>query len=91
MDGGYGPKGKDTLRTVLREGLAGLGRHRQTRIIETRCMGVCPKKSVTVLNPAQPGRLLIIPRGTSAKDALASFVATETEFQTDPNPTAMVD
>jgi predicted metal-binding protein len=74
MDGGYGPKGKDTLKSALRSGLAERGQRRQVRVIETRCMGVCPKKAVTALNAEDPGTILTIPRKTDADAALARLM-----------------
>jgi predicted metal-binding protein len=74
MDGGYGPKGKDRLKTALRSGLAERGRLRQVQVIETRCMGVCPRKAVTALNAEDPETILTIPRKTDAGDALARLM-----------------
>ena len=71
MDGGYGPKGNDTLRSALRTELSSKGLRRQVRIIETRCMGICPKKAVTALNAANPDTVLTVPRNTHPEDALA--------------------
>ena len=71
MDGGYGPKGRDTLRDALRSELLAKGLRRQVQIIETRCLGVCPKKAVTALNPSQLSTILTVPRKTPAGEALA--------------------
>ena len=71
MDGGYGPKGNDTLRSALRTELSSKGLRRQVRIIETRCLGVCPKRAVTALNAAKPDTVLTLPRKTHPADALA--------------------
>ncbi len=71
MDGGYGPKGSDTLRSALRTELSAKGFRRQVRIIETRCLGVCPKRAVTALNATKPEKLLTVPRKTHPADALA--------------------
>jgi predicted metal-binding protein len=74
MDGGYGPKGNGTLKTALRSKLKERGQLRQVRIIETRCMGVCPKKAVTVLNADKPGSILTVPRKTGADDVLVHLI-----------------
>jgi predicted metal-binding protein len=74
MDGGYGAKGKDTLRSALRTTLAETGQRRQVRIIETKCMGICPKKAVTALNAEKPGRILVVPKGTGTDDVLAALI-----------------
>jgi (2Fe-2S) ferredoxin len=74
MKGGYGPKGKDTLKSALRSELAERGQRRQVRVVETRCMGVCPKKAVTVLNADRPGTIFTVPRKTDADAVLASLM-----------------
>lgn len=80
MDGGYGPNGKDTLKNALQTELSAKGLRRQVRIIETRCMGVCPKKSVTALNASEPSKILTIPRKTPSKEALALFLSGNREM-----------
>jgi predicted metal-binding protein len=75
MDGGgYGSKGRDTLRTILREAFGENGHRRDVKIIETRCMGICPKKAVTALNASRPGNILTIPKGTAATEAMAQLM-----------------
>jgi predicted metal-binding protein len=74
LDGGYGPTGKEKLRTVLRSALNEKGHRRDVRIVETRCMGICPKKAVTALNASRPARVLTIPTGTTANEAMAQLM-----------------
>lgn len=78
MKGGYGPKGEETLRTVLRDALRVKGHRRDVRIIETRCMGICPKKAVTALNASQPDRILTIPKGAATGEVMVRLMS-ETE------------
>jgi predicted metal-binding protein len=73
LDGGFGATGKDPLRRALREALRQAGRRREVRIIETRCMGICPKRAVTALNAGRPDRLLTVPEGTPIVDVLAAL------------------
>ena len=71
LDGkGYGEKGKESLRTVLRTELRVRGRRREVRIIETSCLGICPRKAVTCINASSPGRILTVPKKTHAGEAL---------------------
>jgi predicted metal-binding protein len=65
MNGGYGPKGKDTLRTALNTALRDAGRRREIHIIETRCMGICPKKATTMLNTSKPHAIMTVHKGTA--------------------------
>jgi predicted metal-binding protein len=74
MDNGYGPNGKATLRTVLREAFHENGHRRDVRIIETRCLGICPKKAVTALNASRPENILTIPKGTAATEAMVQLM-----------------
>jgi predicted metal-binding protein len=71
LNGGYGPKRKDRLRTILRKGLAETGHRRDVRIIETRCMGLCPKNVTTLVITDRPDAIFAIPAGTSQADALS--------------------
>ncbi len=70
LDGGYGADGDETLRTALRAALKKAGRHKEVRIIETRCMGICPKSAVAALNASAPGRIHTIPIGTPIAEVL---------------------
>ena len=74
LDGGFGPKRKETLRTVLRAALKATNRRREVRILETRCMGLCPKQAITALNATHPGNLLTIPEGTPIEQVLMQLV-----------------
>jgi predicted metal-binding protein len=71
LDGGFGPKGHDTLKSALRVALTARGQRREVRIIESRCLGICPKKAVTALNAARPGRILIVRNKTKAEEVIA--------------------
>jgi|SRR6185437_6725004 len=71
LDGGFGPKGKDTLRSTMRQALKDGGHRRDIRIIETRCMGLCPKNAVTMIGSGNPGRIYAVPIGTQPEDALS--------------------
>jgi predicted metal-binding protein len=85
IDGGYGAKRENTLKEALCAELQGTGRRREVRVIETRCMGICPKKAVTALNASRPSLILTIPKGTGAAVALAQLTEAErTLFPTEP-------
>ncbi|URW76746.1 (2Fe-2S) ferredoxin domain-containing protein [Sphingomonas donggukensis] len=63
LDGGFGPKGKTSLAKLLRKALRlGKGRKARVGIVETKCLGVCPRKAVVV---ARAGEWLVVPAGTS--------------------------
>jgi predicted metal-binding protein len=71
LDGGFGPKGKAPLAKALRKHL-GLkkGRKAAGGIVEVKCLGVCPRGAVTVVNGAAAREWLLVPEGADL-DAVA--------------------
>jgi hypothetical protein len=49
------------------------GHRRDVRIIETRGMGICPKKAVTAVNASRPGTIFVVPVGTPPAEALKAI------------------
>lgn len=76
LHGGFGPKHRETLRAELRQALRDSGRRRDVKIIETRCLGLCPTHGVTALNASCPGTLHVIPAGASPDAALRTLLDT---------------
>jgi predicted metal-binding protein len=74
LKGGFGEKRKDTLKSQLRQALRDAGRRRDMRVIETSCLGVCPKQAVTALNASHPGTIHIIPAGTDGAAAMRTLL-----------------
>ena len=74
LGGGFGKKGKTSLAKALRQydkrsrGLFGFGKGRKagTGIVETRCLGVCPRGSITALTAGHTREWLLIPAGSDA-------------------------
>ena len=61
LGGGFGPKGKTSLAKALRQDLGvRKGRKGALGIIEVKCLGVCPKGAVTVVNGAKPGEWALV-------------------------------
>ena len=69
-DKGFGPGGEDTLARALKGGLRRAGRRRDVRVVETKCLGICPKRAVTVLLARNPGEVLEVPVGTAVSTVL---------------------
>ncbi|MEG3166013.1 (2Fe-2S) ferredoxin domain-containing protein [Sphingomonas sp. PB2P19] len=65
LDGGFGKGGRTPLAKALRKEL-GLkkGRKATLGVVETKCLGVCPKNAVVVMDAAQPDRWLVVPART---------------------------
>jgi predicted metal-binding protein len=74
LDGGFGPDGEDSLTRELKRGLRATGQRASCRVIETKCLGICPKGAVTVLAGRSPGAILIVPAGTDTLVALARLL-----------------
>ncbi|HWU94641.1 MAG TPA: (2Fe-2S) ferredoxin domain-containing protein [Sphingomonas sp.] len=64
LDGGFGPRGRQSLAKALRKHL-GLkkGRKAEAGIVEVKCMGVCPRGAVTVIDAGGPKEWLLVPKG----------------------------
>ncbi len=71
LDGGFGKHGKHRLAKALKTYL-GIKRFRKARlgVLEVKCLGVCPRGAVTVVNAADPTRWRLVPRGADL-EALA--------------------
>ncbi|MCW3835605.1 (2Fe-2S) ferredoxin domain-containing protein [Sphingomonas canadensis] len=77
LDGGFGPRGRQPLAKALRKHLRlKKGRKARAGIVEVKCLGVCPKGAVTVLNGAASREWLIVPAGM-ALDAVAAELGLE--------------
>jgi predicted metal-binding protein len=71
LDGGFGPKGKQSLGKALREHLhLKKGRKSAAGVVDVKCLGVCPRGAVTVVNGAASREWLIVPAGADL-DAVA--------------------
>ena len=47
------------------------GRRASVGVVETKCLGVCPKRGVVVIDTARPGRWEIVAPNTPADEVLA--------------------
>ncbi len=71
LHGGFGPAGDDTLARALKMELRQSGRRGSVRVMETKCLGLCPKNAVAVLPASAPGAMFTVPKATPAADLLA--------------------
>lgn len=71
LGGGFGEKRETSLVKLLRT--LGGGRKRKSAfgVIETKCLGVCPKGAVVTVDAAHPGRWQLIEAGTSEAEVVA--------------------
>ncbi len=70
LDGGFGDK-RDTSLVKLLRGLGG-GKKRKAAfgLIETKCLGICPKGAVVTVDAAHPGRWQLIEAGTPEDEVI---------------------
>jgi predicted metal-binding protein len=74
VGGGFGPKGREKLAKALRhEPVFGKGRKAAVGVIEVKCLGLCPKNAVTVVDTRRPGEWLVVPAGGDVADLAARF------------------
>ena len=64
LDGGFGRKGRVSLGKALRKRF-GLkkGRKSPVGLIEVKCLGVCPKGAVTLVDTSRPDTWRLVPAG----------------------------
>lgn len=88
VDGGFGPKGKHSLRQALKAELGG-GKSRKAslKVVEVGCFGVCPKGAVTVACGSRPGELLIVGAGTQIEELAKRVGRQEAPKRRLPAPT----
>jgi len=69
LGGGFGPKGKQPLGKALRKHL-GLkkGRKSGAGVVDVKCLGVCPRGAVTMVNASASREWLIVPEGADLDD-----------------------
>jgi predicted metal-binding protein len=69
LDGGFGPKGRTPLAKALRKQF-GLkkGRKGAAGVVEVKCLGVCPRGAVTVINGAGTREWLLVPTGMDVEE-----------------------
>jgi predicted metal-binding protein len=74
LDGGFGEKRRTPLPKTLRKFL-GLkkGRKATIGIVQTKCLGVCPRGAVTVIDAERPGEWLLVRAGTAMGEVAATL------------------
>jgi predicted metal-binding protein len=72
LGGGFGEKRKQSLAKLLKRAL-GKGRKADIGVTSVKCLGVCPKNAVTVIDTRHPESWLIVPAGTPAGEVVAAL------------------
>lgn len=81
LDGGFGPKGKSSLGKALRKRV-GLkkGRKSPVGLVDVKCLGVCPKGAVTLVDTRHPDVWRLVPAGADM-DELGRDLGLDAEAQ----------
>lgn len=83
IGGGFGTKGRTPLAKLLRKRAGARGRKAAFGVIETKCLKLCPKGAVTLIDTARPDRWHVVKAGTDV-DALLAGLAGEQEGAVTP-------
>ncbi|MFT3811231.1 MAG: hypothetical protein QM698_15065 [Micropepsaceae bacterium] len=71
LRGGFGKKGKRSLRGLLKDVYGDAkGRRAEIGIVEAPCFKLCPKRAVSVALGSRPGVLFEVAEGTSVEDVM---------------------
>jgi hypothetical protein len=69
LGGGFGPGGKQPLGKALAKALhLPKPKLARVRLVETKCLKLCPKGAVAVIDSRNPGSILVIPARTPVRD-----------------------
>ncbi len=80
LRGGFGKKRQTSLHKLLRAAV-GKGRKADIGIVPVKCLGVCPKNAVTMVDSRRPREWTIVPGGTPVEDVIASLAAIPRDFR----------
>jgi predicted metal-binding protein len=70
VDGGFGEKGKTSLAKALKKEF-GKGRRASRGVVEVKCLKVCPKNAVTVIDSRKPHEWMVVRAGTPVAQVAA--------------------
>ncbi len=72
LDGGFGDKRRTSLAKLLRTAFdVKKGRKADRGVVEVKCLGVCPKNAVVMIDGARPGHWMLVPAGTEPREVVA--------------------
>lgn len=71
LGGGFGRKGRQDLVDAVKRHLKESGNRRALRVVETGCLGLCPKGAVAV---ALSDRVLLVGAGTEPEEVVRGCV-----------------
>ena len=74
LEGGFGDKRRTSLAKLLRAAL-GLkkGRKADRGVVEVKCLGVCPKNAVVMIDAAKPDLWMLVPAGADVGEIVTTL------------------
>ena len=72
LGGGFGDKGREPLAKALRKVL-GKGRKAPIGVVPVKCLGICPKGAVTIVDTRRPQEWMIVRAGTPVEHIAATL------------------
>jgi len=70
IGGGFGKDGRKPLSKLLCKRAEGKGRKAGFGVLSTKCLKICPKRAVTVVNGTRPRDWLIVPAGAAVTEVV---------------------
>ncbi len=75
---GFGPDGKTSLSRLLRKRAGGgKGRKAALGVVSTKCLKICPKGAVTIVDGARPRDWMVVQAGTPIEQVEARLGLSE--------------
>lgn len=72
--GGFGPKGKTPLAKALKKAMGGKkGRKASVGVVEVKCLGVCPRHAVTMVDARNSREWLLVRPGSDPGELLEAL------------------
>ena len=69
---------RPALAKRLRKAIGGKGRRAKLGVVETKCLGICPKRGIVVIDTARPERWQIVEPGSSVEDVMVRLARDQT-------------
>lgn len=68
--------GRKSLKSDLKAGLKASSTHRRVKVVESGCLGVCPKRGIALATPAAlaRGRLFVLGEDAPVQDAVDALL-----------------
>lgn len=74
---GFGRGGRQSLASAMRRALgASLFRRPRAGVVEVKCLGVCPRGAITLVDAARPDTVRLVSRGADLPDLLRDLGVT---------------